>query len=76
MDTVESLYNLEVDPSIICIQDEIVFLDELLWNVFKADSENFWSIHRRFQVKIADVKICKARIAEGEDAFDYEFNKF
>ena len=38
--------------------------------------DKFWLIHRRGQVKIADVKICKARIAEGEDAVDYKFNKF
>ena len=44
-ETVASLYNFEVYPSIICIRDEIVFLDELLWNVFKADSNKLWSIH-------------------------------
>ena len=76
VETVASIYNLEVDPSIICIQDEIVFLDKLLWNVFKVDFDKFWSIHRCGQVKSADVKICKACIEAGEDAVDYEFNKF
>ena len=56
--------------------NEIVFLDKLLWNIFKADLEKLWSIHRSGLVKIADVKICKARIAAGEDAVDYVFNKF
>ena len=40
------------------------------------DLDKLWSIHRRGQIKITDVKICKARIAAGEGAVDYEFNKF
>ena len=53
----------------------IVFRNELLRNVIKADSEKFWSIHRRCQVKISDVKSRKARITSGEDAVGCECNK-
>ena len=75
METVAYLYNLEVDPSIIHIGDEIVFRDELLQNFIKAGSDKFWSIHRRCQVKISDFKSCKACITAGEDTVDYKFNK-
>ena len=59
-----------------CIRDEIIFIYKLLWNFFKADSDKSWSIHWRGQVKIADVKSYKARMAAGEDAVDDKFNKF
>ena len=73
---IASLYNLEVDPSIICIRDEIIFIYKLLWNIFEADSDKFWSIHWRGQVKVADVKSYKSRVAEKEDAADDDFNQF
>ena len=38
--------------------------------------KKLWLIHWRGQVKISEVKSCKARIATGEDGVDYEFNKF
>ena len=59
-----------------CIQGEIIFIYKILWNVFKADSDKLWSIHRRGQVKIADAESYKARMAAGEDAVDDKFNKF
>ena len=59
-----------------CIQGDIIFICKLLWNVFKADSEKFWSIYRRGQVKIYDAEIYKACMAAGEDAVDDKFEKF
>ena len=59
-----------------CIRGEIIFIYKLLWNVFKADSEKIWSIHRCGQVKIADFKSNKARMVAGEDAVDDNFEKF
>ena len=73
---VESLDNFEIDPYFMCIRGEIIFIYKLLWSVFKADSEKLWSIHRRGQVKIADVKSNKACMAAGEEAADYKFDKF
>ena len=55
---------------------EIIFIYKLLWNVFKADSDELGSVHRRGQVKIADIKSDKARIAVGEYAVDDKFDKF
>ena len=69
------LDNAEVDPSVMCIRGEIILIYKLLWNVFKADSDKFWSIHRRGQVKISDVESYKARMAAGEDAVDDKFDK-
>ena len=74
-ETVASLNNFEVYPSVICIQGEIIFIYKLLWNVFKADSEKLLSVHRRGQVKISDVKSDKARMAAGEYAVDDKFDK-
>ena len=59
-----------------CIQGEILVIYKLLWNVFKADSDKLWSIHRRGQVKITDVERDKARMAAGEEAADDKFDKF
>ena len=49
-----------------CIRGEIIFIYKLLWNFFKADSDKIWLVHRRGQVKIADVKSNKVRLAVGE----------
>ena len=59
-----------------CIRGEIIFIYKLLWNVFKVDSDKLWSIHRRGQVKTADVKSNKARMVAVEDAVDDKFDKF
>ena len=59
-----------------CIRGEIIFIYKLLWNVFKADLDKFWSIHRHGQVKIDDIKSYKARMAAGEDTVDDKFCKF
>ena len=58
-----------------CIRGEIIFIYKLLWNFFKVDSDKIWSIHRRVQVKIADVKSDKARMAAGEYAVDDKLDK-
>ena len=73
---VESLDNFEVDPSVMCIQGEIIFIYKLSWNVFKTDSDKVWSIHHRGQVKTADVKSDKVCMAAGEVAVDDKFDKF
>ena len=59
-----------------CIRGEIIFIYKILWNVFKAESDKFWSIHRRGQVKNADAKSYKLRMAAGDDAVDDKFYKF
>ena len=58
-----------------CIRGEIMFIYELLWNVFKADSDKLWSVHWRVHVEISDIKSNKARIAAGEYAIDDKFDK-
>ena len=58
-----------------CIRGEIIFINKLLGDVFKADSEKFWSIHWRGQVKIADFESNKTRVAAGEDAVDDNIDK-
>ena len=58
------------------ILGEILFIYKLLWNVFKADSNKLWSIHRHVQVKISDVESDKSLMAAGEDAVDDNFEKF
>ena len=59
-----------------CIRGEIIFIYKLLWNFFKADSEKLRLVHRRGQVKIADVKSDKACMEAGEYAVDDKFDKF
>ena len=68
--SVASLNDFEVYPSVMCIQGEIIFIYKLLWNVFKADSDIICSVYRRGQVRIADAKSNKARMAAGEYAVD------
>ena len=58
------------------IRGDIIFIYKILWNVFKADYEKFWLVHRHGQVKVADVKNDKARMAAGEYAVDDKFDKF
>ena len=59
-----------------CIRGDIIFIYKLLWNVFKADSEKLRSVHRRGQVKIADVESDKVRMAVIEYAVDEKLDKF
>ena len=58
------------------IRGEIIFIYKLLWNVFKADSDIIWSVHRHGQVKFTNVKSNKARMAVGEYGIDDKFDKF
>ena len=73
---VASLDNFKVDLYVMCIRGEIIFIYKLLWGVFKADSKKIWSIHRRGQVKIADVESNKVHMVAVEDAADDKFDKF
>ena len=47
-----------------------------MWNVFKADSDKLWSVHRCGQVKIADVKSDKAGNVAREYPVDDKFENF
>ena len=55
---------------------DIILIYKLVWNVFKADYDILWSFHWRGQVKIANVKRKKVRMAAGEYAVADNFEKF
>ena len=59
-----------------CIRGEIIFIYIFFWNVFRADLDKLWSIHRHGQVKIADFKSNKARMEAGETDVEDTFDRF
>ena len=74
-ETVASLDNFEVYPSILDGRNYIIFCNEVFWDILNADPHKLRAIHRRGQIKIADFKSRKARITSGEDAVGCECNK-
>ena len=73
-ETLASLDNFKVDPSIVDRGYEIVFRNEVFWDILNVDPHKLQAIHWCGQIKVADVKARRARIAAGEDAIDNKFN--
>lgn len=65
-EAIDTFCNFEVDPIIVCIRGEVVFVDEVLRYVVKLDADILWAVKWCAEVKVADVKACKSGLRAGE----------
>ncbi len=59
---VDTVGNLEVNPTIVCVLGQIVFIDELLRDVGESNTNVFWSVKRCAKIEVGDIVACKARL--------------
>jgi hypothetical protein len=67
--------DLKVDPTIMHVVGEIIFVDKFLRDVGELDSHIFGTVHWCHQVEIGNVEACKFRISSREHAIDDELNQ-
>ena len=74
--SIDPFVNLEVDPSAMCVDGEVVLGDELLWDVTDFDANIFWPVKRCPQVEVGDVETRKSRIWHRQGAVKKQFDEF
>ncbi len=73
---IASLANFEVDPPVPIHTGEVVFLNELRWNVRDLDADVFQVGHGSVEVEIFKVNGAESRTLPGDDAVKKEFDEF
>ncbi len=68
--SVTALLNFKVDPAISVLAQEIVFLDELVWDVRKLDANIFWIRHRSVQIEVLEINGAEPSSFPGEDTIE------
>ena len=68
--SVTALANFKVDPAILVLAQEIVFLDELVWDVRKLDANIFWIRHRSVQIEVLEINGAEPSSFPGEDTIE------
>ena len=68
--------NLEVDPIVAGVFEEVVFLCEFVGDVAEFDSDLLGAVERGVEVKVADVKGGELGAGTREDAVKDEFGEF
>ena len=67
---IDAFGDFEVNPSIVCILGEIVFINEFLWDVAELDADVFRPVEQCAEVKVGNVVACKASLWGREDAVE------
>ncbi len=62
LQSINSIINFKVYPSVVFVVSEIVFIDEFLWDVRDFDAYVFWAVERCAEEEVGDVKACKSGI--------------
>ena len=73
---INSTSDFEIDPSVSDLGGEIVFVDELIGDVGKFDTNIFEAIKRRAQIEILDAKASKFGTPTGQDTIENKLGKF
>ena len=73
---IDTFSNFEIDPAIMGFVCEVVFLENFIRNVGKADARIFVAVRRGVQVEVSDVKNGEACITVRDDAVEKYFCKF
>jgi hypothetical protein len=53
--SITALANFKLDPAVSILAQEIVFLDELVWDVRELDVNIFWIRHRSVQIEVIEI---------------------
>ena len=72
---VDAFDYLEVDPTVVDMVHEIVFINKLLRDIIKADENELLLIEGSAEVYIADVEGTEFSTTARENAVDHEFDK-
>ncbi len=73
-EAIDTIGNFEVDPSIIDIFTEVVFIKEILGDIRCFDPYIFWAIQWSAEVEVGDVISGKAGIFGGEYTVKLKFD--
>ena len=75
-EAVDASANFEVDPVIVYVLHEVVFVDEVLRDVGELDFDVFRTIQRGAEIEVGDVEGAELGAFAGEDTVDHELDKF
>jgi hypothetical protein len=75
-ESIASTANFKVDPAIAVTSEEVVFNDEVIWNVGEFDTDIFRIWHGSVQVEVLDVNGAEAGAFSGEDAVEEKLDEF
>ncbi len=67
--SITALANFKVDPAILVLAWEIVFIDELVRDVRELDANIFGIRHRSVQIEVLEIDGAEPRSFPGEDTF-------
>ncbi len=68
--TIASTANFKVDPAIAVTSEEVVFNDEVTWDVGEFDTDIFWIWLGSVQIEVLDVNGAEEGTLSGEDAVE------
>ena len=74
LEAVDSFGDLEVDPFIIDVGIQIVFINEFAWDVSEFDPDVLRAVKRCSKVEVLDVEAGKLGTWAGGDAVDEELD--
>ena len=72
----DTFADFKVNPTIMNMFGEVLFIDKVLGNVGKFGSGVLWAVERVFEVKIEDVKAGKLGAWARQDTVEYQLDKF
>jgi hypothetical protein len=68
--SVTALANFKVDPAISVLAQEVVFLDQLIWDIRDLDVNIFRIRHRRVRIKVLEIDGAEPSSFPGEDTVE------
>jgi hypothetical protein len=65
-----ALANFKVNPAVLVLAQEVVFLDKLIWDIRDLDGNIFRIRHRRVQIEVLEIDGAEPSSFPGEDAVE------
>ena len=75
-EAVDASADFEVDPVVVNVLHEVVFINEVLRDVGELDFDVFGTIQRGAEIEVGDVEGAEACTFAGENTVDHEFDQF
>ena len=75
-EAVDASANFEVDPVIVNVLHEVVFVDEVLRDVGELDFDVFRTIQRGAEIEVGDVEGAELGAFAGKNTVNHELDKF
>jgi hypothetical protein len=74
--TVNAATNFEIDPTVVCEGEEIVFVDELVGNIGELDADVFRVVETSSEIEVFDIVANKFGTWTRENAVDLDLEGF